>query len=110
MKTGHANVALLGALLIAGTAVAQNVTKSPQPPLAAAPPAAAGDAADLALVQKDCSTCHAPLQVISAHKSADEWQETMDRMVDHGMQIPPEDSQRITDFLVAHNGPAAASK
>jgi hypothetical protein len=28
----------------------------------------------------------------------------MDRMVDHGMQISPEDNKRITDFLVAHYG------
>jgi hypothetical protein len=33
----------------------------------------------------------------------------MDRMVDHGMQISPEDSQKITAYLVAHYGPKKGS-
>jgi hypothetical protein len=28
----------------------------------------------------------------------------MDRMIDHGMQITPEDNKRIQQFLVAHYG------
>jgi mono/diheme cytochrome c family protein len=110
MKISHANAALLMAVLIAGTAVAQGVTK---PAPSAAPPKpqplTTKSDADFALVQEHCSACHSVDQVTSASKSADEWSETMDRMVDHGMQISPEDSQRITTYLVAHYGPKKGS-
>lgn len=108
MKISHANVALILASLIAGAAVAQGVKQSPAPPLPAAPapgqsPAKAG--VDLALLQQHCSACHALDTVTAQNKTADDWAETMDRMVDHGMQIAPEDSKKVTDFLVAHYGP-----
>lgn len=110
MKISHANVALILASLIAGTAVAQGVKKSaaPAPPLPA-PPAPGQSAAkasvDLALLQEHCSACHTLDTVTAQNKTADEWAETMDRMVDHGMQITPEDSKKVTDFLAAHYGP-----
>jgi predicted secreted protein len=111
MKISHANTALLIAMLVAGTAVAQGVSK-PVPVAAPAktqPPAATASNADFALVQEHCSSCHSLDQVTTATKTADEWSETMDRMVDHGMQISPEDSQKITAYLVAHYGPKKGS-
>ena len=108
MKTSYANAALLVASLIAVTAAARaadkpavSATAKSEVPAAAAAPAAD---ADLALVQQHCSTCHLVDQVTARNKTADEWAETIDRMVDHGMQISPEDSKRITDYLAAHYG------
>lgn len=108
MKISHANVALVLATLIAGTAVAQGVKKSAAPALPAAPApgqSAARAGLDLALLQEHCAACHALDTVTAQNKTADEWAETMDRMVDHGMQIAPEDSKKVSDFLVAHYGP-----
>ena len=108
MKISHANVALLFASLIAGTAVAHGAGKSAPPPLPAAPAPGQSPAKaslDLALLQEHCSACHAIDTVTAQNKTADEWAETMDRMIDHGMQISPEDSKKVTDFLVAHYGP-----
>lgn len=107
----HANTALSMALLIAGTAAAQGVVRSASAqPAQASPPAAAGNDADLALLQAQCSTCHTVDQVMAQNKTADEWAETIDRMVDHGMQITPEDRKRLTAFLIAHYGPKPGSK
>ena len=105
MKISYANAALLVSILIAGTAVAQKnaVTPHPSDPVTAKSSAHQGDA-DFALVQSHCSSCHTLDQVTAARKSSDEWDETMDRMVDHGMQITPEDRKRITDYLSAHFG------
>ncbi len=107
MNISYPNVALIMASLIAGTAVAQGAKKA-APPLPPAPapgqsPAKAG--VDLALLQEHCSACHTLDTVTAQNKTADEWAETMDRMADHGMQITPEDSKKVTDFLVAHYGP-----
>lgn len=105
MKISYANAALLVLILGAGTAVAQKSAVPPRPtaPTKAQPSASAADA-DFALVQAHCSSCHTLDQVTAARKTADEWDETMDRMVDHGMQITPEDRKRVTDYLSAHFG------
>lgn len=108
MKISHANVALVLAMLIAGTAVAQGVKKSAAPALPAAPAPGQSVAkanADLALLQEHCSSCHSLDTVTAQNKTVDEWAETMDRMIDHGMQISPEDNKKVTDFLAAHYGP-----
>ena len=102
MKISYASGALLTATLIAGTAVAQGATKPAKPAQATAAVKAADDTA---LLQEHCSSCHTVDQVTARNKTADEWAETMDRMIDHGMQMTPEDNKRIRDFLVAHYGP-----
>lgn len=111
MKNSHANVALLVASIVAGTAVAHAASTPVAPAKAASPTAAVSAAApspnadaDLALLQQHCATCHALAQVTARHKTSDEWAETMDRMVDHGMQISPDDSKKILDYLSAHYG------
>jgi mono/diheme cytochrome c family protein len=107
VKISRANAALLVSALIAGTAVAKDVQKPVAPPLPAAPApgqSAAKASIDLALLQEHCSTCHALDTVTAQSKTADAWAETMDRMVDHGMQISPEDAKKVTDFLNAHYG------
>jgi mono/diheme cytochrome c family protein len=108
VKISHANAAFLMALLVAGTAVAQGVAKpvAPSQPSKSQPAAVKSDG-DFALVQEHCSACHSADQVTAANKTADEWAETMDRMVDHGLQISPDDSQRIIAYLAAHYGPKA---
>jgi mono/diheme cytochrome c family protein len=106
MKISYANVTLLAATLIAGTAVAQAAAKPVKPAApSAAQTSAAKVAVDTALLQEHCSSCHTVEQVTARNKTADEWAETMDRMIDHGMQLSPEDNKRIQEFLLAHYGP-----
>lgn len=113
MKISHANIALLMGTLVAGTAIAQGVSESAPTATKRAPavPAvrAGASAADLALVQARCSGCHSFEQVTAARKTPDEWAETMDRMVDHGLQISPDETKRISDYLAAHYGPNSGS-
>ena len=102
----YASVALLVSSLVAGSAVshAAGSTKAVVAPPKASAPAAISDA-DRDLLEKHCSSCHGVDQVTAANKNAADWAETMDRMIDHGMQISPEDNKKIQDFLVAHYGP-----
>jgi cytochrome c5 len=104
MKISYATGALVIATLIAGTAVAHGAAK-PTKPAPPAAQAAAKAAEDTALLEKHCSSCHTVDQVTARNKTADEWAETMDRMIDHGMQLSPEDNKRIQEFLLAHYGP-----
>jgi cytochrome c5 len=113
VKISIANAALLGATLAFGAAVAEAATKpaTPAPAVKAAPAATApaNDDADRALMEKDCSSCHSVDQVTARNRSAAEWAETIDRMINYGAQLTPEDNKRIADFLAAHYGDKSGS-
>lgn len=112
MKISIANAALLGATLTFGAAVAEAATKPATPAPVAKPapaPATSTDDADRALLEKDCSSCHSVDQVTARNRSAAEWAETIDRMVNYGAQLTPEDNKRIADFLAAHYGDKSGS-
>jgi len=100
----YANAALLISLVIAGAAAARNTVAPNQTAIAKPQPSPPNADADFALVQTHCSACHTLDQVTAARKTPDEWAETIDRMVDHGMQITPEDTKRIAAYLNAHFG------
>lgn len=112
MKITSATAALLLSSLIAGAAIAQgpSTPTAKAAPAAAATPAAPAADDDASLLDKHCSSCHSVDQITAASKSADEWAETIDRMIDHGLQITPEDNKRITAFLAAHYGTKAPAK
>ncbi|WP_308517350.1 hypothetical protein [Sphingomonas flavescens] len=93
---------VVASLLLLGSAVAHGTVKGSSAAPAKAAAASTND--DTSLLEKHCSSCHAVDQVTAANKNASDWAETMDRMIDHGMQITPEDNKRIQQFLVAHYG------
>jgi quinoprotein glucose dehydrogenase len=64
----------------------------------------AADAAGHALVQKNCSSCHALSQVTAAHKSKDDWSATVDKMIGFGAQISDKDYDVIVDHLARTQG------
>ena len=106
------SAALLAASLAFGAAVAEAATKPAAPAPVAKPgpaPAPSKDDADRALLEKDCSSCHSVDQVTARNRSAAEWAETIDRMVNYGAQLTPEDNKRIADFLAAHYGDKSGS-
>jgi len=62
---------------------------------AAEPPPSSGEQ----LVQQYCANCH-PIETVLAKKhSKDEWTEIIFRMVDHGLNAPPEDLEAILVYL-----------
>lgn len=112
MKISISSAALLAASLAFGAAVAEAATKPAAPAPVAKPapaPAPSKDDADRALLEKDCSSCHSVDQVTARNRSAAEWAETIDRMVNYGAQLTPEDNKRIADFLAAHYGDKTGS-
>ncbi len=52
-----------------------------------------------ALMQDRCSVCHSLDRVTSAHHTADEWKVTVDRMINRGAQLTPQEGQILIDYL-----------
>jgi hypothetical protein len=50
-------------------------------------------------MQDRCSVCHSLDRVISAHHTAAEWKVTVDRMVNRGAQLTPQEEQTLIDYL-----------
>jgi cytochrome c551/c552 len=85
--------AALAALAITGAALAQG---APAPTPASA---FAQDPDMVGLVQRDCVGCHAIETVIGRGRTPDEWQEVIDRMVDHGMSASEVELAQIKTYL-----------
>jgi len=51
------------------------------------------------LMQQRCSVCHSLSRVTSAHKTADQWKTTVERMISNGAQLTPQEEQVLVDYL-----------
>jgi len=61
----------------------------------------AGGADGASLMQSRCSVCHSTDRITSAHKTADEWNTTVTRMISHGAQLNTTEEQTLVDYLAA---------
>jgi len=51
------------------------------------------------LLQERCTVCHNLNRVTSAHKTADQWTTTVERMVGKGAQLNAQEQQTLIDYL-----------
>ena len=51
------------------------------------------------LMQERCSVCHSVDRVTSAHKTADQWTATVERMISHGAQLKTTEQQALIAYL-----------
>jgi len=51
------------------------------------------------ILEKKCYTCHNINIVLKAQKDKDEWEKTLDRMVDYGAKLNKEERKILIDFL-----------
>lgn len=56
-----------------------------------------------AMFQESCATCHGLDTVTSQKKTRDEWEQTVDRMIQKGAEVM--DKQALLDYLAANYGP-----
>ncbi len=54
------------------------------------------------LMQERCSVCHSLDRVITAHKTAEEWTISVDRMISHGAQLNAQEEQILINYLAAN--------
>src|SRR3990170_3602691 len=73
--------------------------------LATAGPAAAQafpDGPGKEILEKKCSTCHAPEQVTTFGRSAEEWHEVVVNMIDLGAEMNEEETKVLVEYLAKH--------
>jgi mono/diheme cytochrome c family protein len=69
----------------------------------ATPTASSGGSSDGQTLMHDrCSVCHSTDRITSAHKTADQWTTTVQRMISHGAQLNAQEQQTLIDYLAAN--------
>ena len=59
----------------------------------------------LALLEERCTDCHGLDRVTRAQKTAEEWAQTVDRMIDKGAQLDADERDVLIDYLTQTYGP-----
>lgn len=77
-------------------------------PAAAAPPKAVvvlpdGDAK--AIATENCQACHKLTNLTKAHKSLDDWRDTVQLMIDRGANVPADKVDMLVQYLAKNFGP-----
>jgi cytochrome c5 len=91
-------------------------TPAPAPNSAAPPaPAPAKPAVELpdgdgkAIATENCQACHKLTNLTKAHKSLDDWKETVQTMIDRGANVPADQVDTLVQYLAKNFGPKDAS-
>ena len=90
------------------------------PDAAAAPSAPASSSASAApvvlpdgdgkeIATENCQACHKLTNLTKAHKSLDDWKDTVQLMIDRGANVPPDKVDTLVQYLAKNFGPAPAS-
>jgi cytochrome c-type biogenesis protein CcmH/NrfF len=69
----------------------------------AAPSTGGSDGASL--LQDRCTKCHNLDRVTSAHQTADQWNQTVSRMIQNGAKLTSAEQQVLVDYLAKTYGP-----
>jgi len=58
-----------------------------------------------ALVQKTCTACHVAGQVTAKRKTADQWGETVEKMIGYGAKLSDAEFESVVGYLSKNYGP-----
>jgi mono/diheme cytochrome c family protein len=65
-----------------------------------APASSGGSTADgQTLMQQRCTVCHSAGRITSAQKTATEWKQTVDKMINNGAKLSPPEEQTLVNYL-----------
>jgi cytochrome c-type biogenesis protein CcmH/NrfF len=65
-----------------------------------APASSGGSSADgQTLMEQRCTVCHSADRVTSAQKTAAQWKQTVDKMINNGAQLSPSEEQTLVNYL-----------
>ena len=93
-------IRLLLLVMLAGTILAACGSGSTATPVPTSKSVGNNTALDgQALMQEHCSVCHSITRVTSAHHTAAQWQNTVNRMINHGAKLAPQEEQVLIDYL-----------
>lgn len=83
-------------------------TETPQDPTTAPQTVIPQLDPDEDLTHLRCTSCHAASRFTGEHRTADNWEEVIDRMISHGARVSAEEYPRIHAFLTRTQGPLPA--
>ena len=66
-----------------------------------------GDGKEIAT--ENCQACHKLTNLTKAHKSPDDWKDTVQTMIDRGANVPPDKVDILVQYLAKNFGPKDAS-
>ncbi|HWF12917.1 MAG TPA: hypothetical protein VG272_04210 [Candidatus Acidoferrales bacterium] len=58
-----------------------------------------------AIATENCQACHKLTNLTKAHKSLDDWKDTVQLMMDRGANVPPEKVDTLVQYLAKNFGP-----
>jgi cytochrome c5 len=100
----------------ANAPVAAPATPAPSPDAAApSTPAPAKAVVELpdgdgkAIATENCQTCHKLTNLTKAHKSLDDWKDTVQTMIDRGANVPEDKVDILVQYLAKNFGPKDAA-
>src|SRR6202521_908245 len=86
--------------------------RHPRPPPRPGPAKAAVEFPDgdgKAIATENCQACHKLTNLTKAHKSLDDWKETVQTMIDRGANVPTDQVDILIQYLAKNFGPKDAS-
>ena len=93
-------------------AAAPAMQDATQPPAATPPPAAASakkvelpEGDGKAIATENCQACHKLTNLTKAHKSLDEWRDTVQTMMDRGADVHADQLETLVQYLAKNFGP-----
>ncbi len=58
-----------------------------------------------AIATENCQACHKLTNLTKAHKSLDDWKDTVQTMIDRGANVPPDKVDTLVQYLAKNFGP-----
>ncbi len=62
-----------------------------------------------AIATENCQACHKLTNLTKAHKSLDDWKDTVQTMIDRGANVPADQVDTLVQYLAKNFGPKDAS-
>lgn len=60
------------------------------------------DSEGLSLITGHCTSCHGVDQIFMQRKNAEDWKDTVQRMIDRGTDVTEAEQEVITQYLIAN--------
>jgi hypothetical protein len=93
------------AALVLGLALMAPLVLPTLPAVAQGPNDILPEAPAKALVVRACTACHQAPQVVAKHRTAEDWDAMIGKMVDRGAMLSEDEQDQVYDYLVKYFGP-----
>jgi cytochrome c5 len=93
----------------AAAAPSADASSGASAPVATAAKVELPDGDGKAIATENCQACHKLTNLTKAHKSLDDWKDTVQTMIDRGANVPPDKVDTLVQYLAKNFGPKDSS-